>query len=100
MDQVPPPGWTLQENALTRTIKRADFIEALGFLLAVGKVAEAANHHPDVDLRYNQLHLRLTTHSAGHQVTEKDFLLAQKINDLNEDHIRFITQELRPLLTS
>jgi 4a-hydroxytetrahydrobiopterin dehydratase len=99
MDRPPPTGWTLRENALVRTIQRRDFVEAMAFLLAVGWLAEADNHHPDVDLRYNKLHLSLSTHSAGHQVTEKDFVLAQKINDLPEDEIRLIHQELRSRLT-
>lgn len=100
MDQAPPAGWTREENALTRTIQRKDFVEALAFLLAVGKLAEAANHHPDVDLRYNKMHLSLSTHSAGHKITDKDLLLAQKINGLSEDDIRAITQTLRERFAS
>jgi 4a-hydroxytetrahydrobiopterin dehydratase len=100
MDQAPPAGWAKQENALTRTIRRQDFVEALGYLLAVGKLAEAANHHPDVDLRYNKIHLSLSTHDAGHQITQKDFLLAEEINGLTEDSIRSLTQELRQRLAT
>ncbi len=99
MDQAPPAGWARQDNALTRTVQRQDFVEALGFLLAVGRLAEEANHHPDVDLRYNKLHFRLSTHDAK-KVTEKDFLLAEKINALTEDSIHSITRDLRPRLTS
>jgi 4a-hydroxytetrahydrobiopterin dehydratase len=95
MDATPPPGWTLQENALVRTFERADFVEALAFLLAAAKPAEKANHHPDVDLRYNKLHFRLSTHSAGHRVTAKDVALAEEINGLDEAHIRSITEDLR-----
>jgi 4a-hydroxytetrahydrobiopterin dehydratase len=100
MNQAPPDGWALQENALTRTVQRKDFVEALGYLAAVGRLAEAANHHPDVDLRYNKLHLSLSTHSAGHQVTEKDLLLAGKINALDEDEIESLTHDQRRLLAS
>jgi 4a-hydroxytetrahydrobiopterin dehydratase len=99
MDQSPPTGWTLRDRALVRTIQRKDFVDALACLLAIGRLAEAADHHPDVDLRYNQLHLSLSTHSAGHQVTEKDFALAQQINELHDDDIRFIRQDLRSRLT-
>ena len=100
MDQVPPPGWSIQKNALVRTIKLADFVEALGFLLGVARLAESANHHPDVDLRYNQLHLSLCTHSAGHKITGKDFALAQKINDLDDTLVRSLTEELRRRLAA
>jgi 4a-hydroxytetrahydrobiopterin dehydratase len=100
MDETPPPGWSLQDDALRRTVPCGDFVEALGFLVAVTKVAEAMDHHPDVDLRYNKLHLSLCTHSAGHRVTEKDFQLAEKINGLSEDQIRLKTQNLRGILVS
>ena len=95
MPQDPPPGWTLKDNALTRTIKRADFVEALALILEIGKLAEAANHHPDIDIRYNTVHLSLSTHSAGHTVTAKDFALANEINDINEDVIRLSKDQLR-----
>jgi len=58
------------------------------------KLAEAANHHPDIDIRYRAVHLRLSTHDAGHTVTAKDYSLAQKINDLSEDAIRLTKDDL------
>jgi len=79
---------------LSRTIPRADFVEALAFVLEVGKLAEAADHHPDIDIRYKTVHLSLTTHSAGHKVTAKDFALAEKINDLDEQSIRLTKDDL------
>jgi 4a-hydroxytetrahydrobiopterin dehydratase len=89
-----PPGWTQAGNALTRTVARADFVEALALVVAIGKLAEAANHHPDIDIRYRTVHLSLSTHDAGDTVTAKDFALAQKINDLSEDAIRLIKDDL------
>jgi len=95
MPQNLPLGWTQTDNTLTRTIQRADFVEALALVLEIGKLAEAANHHPDIDIRYRTVHLSLSTHDAGNQVTAKDFALAQRINDLNEDAIRLSSDELR-----
>ncbi len=95
MDQGPPAGWTQRENSLTRTIQRQDFVEALAFLIAVGKISETADHHPDVDLRYNKLHFSLCTHSAGHSLTEKDFALAEKINGVTDDATHSIACDLR-----
>ena len=95
MAQDVPPGWTQADNALTRTIARADFVEALALVLEIGKLAEAANHHPDIDIRYRTVHLSLSTHDAGHTVTAKDSSLAQKINDLSEEAIRLTRDELR-----
>lgn len=95
MPQDVPAGWTQAGNALTRTLARADFVEALALVLEIGKLAEAANHHPDIDIRYRTVHLSLSTHSAGHTVTAKDFALAQEINDLSEDAIRLTKDDLR-----
>jgi 4a-hydroxytetrahydrobiopterin dehydratase len=95
METTPPPGWTLQDNALVRTVERADFVDALGFVLAVAIPAQAADHHPDIDLRYNKVRLSLSTHSAGHRVTKKDFALAGQINLISEERIRSAADELR-----
>ena len=95
MPQSVPSGWTQAPNALTRTIPRADFVEALALVLEIGKLAEHANHHPDIDIRYRTVHLSLSTHSAGNTVTDKDFALAQGINDLSEDIIRHTKDDLR-----
>jgi 4a-hydroxytetrahydrobiopterin dehydratase len=95
MPQALPAGWTQADNALTRTISRADFVEALALVVEIGRVAEAANHHPDIDIRYRTLRLSLSTHSAGHTVTVKDFALAQKINDLDEESIRLTKDNLQ-----
>ena len=95
MAQSVPTGWTQNGDALTRTVQRADFVDALAFVLQTGKLAETADHHPDIDIRYKTVHLNLSTHSAGHKVTEKDFALAQKINELNEDEIRLTRDELQ-----
>jgi len=95
MPSSAPPGWTESNNTLTRTILRASFVEALAFVLEIAKLAEAADHHPDIDIRYRTVHLSLSTHSAGNKVTAKDFALAEKINDLNDDVIRLSSEQLR-----
>jgi len=95
MAQIVPFGWTQEGNALTRTIARADFVEALALVVEIGRLAEAANHHPDIDIRYRTVRLSLSTHDAGHTVTEKDFALAEEINDLSEERARLTTEELR-----
>src|SRR5437016_3325620 len=94
MAQAVPTGWIQTGNALTRTVQRADFVEALALVFEIAKLAEAANHHPDIDIRYRTVHLSLSTHDAGNKVTAKDFALAQKINDLDEAGIRQTRDEL------
>ena len=95
MDQAVPPGWTQDDNALSRTIQCADFVEAMGLVLEIAKLAETANHHPDIDIRYRTVHLRLSTHDAGHTVTVKDFALAGEINALNENDLKQSSAQLR-----
>ena len=95
MDQALPVGWAKQENALARTIQCKDFVEALALLLAVGKLSENADHHPDVDLRFNKIRLSLSTHSAGRTITSKDFSLAEEINGLTDHDTRPIVADLR-----
>ena len=51
------------------------FPDAIAFVVRVGMAAEVANHHPDLDIRYNRVRVALSTHSEG-GLTEKDFALA------------------------
>ncbi|MDW8300109.1 MAG: 4a-hydroxytetrahydrobiopterin dehydratase [Anaerolineae bacterium] len=74
-------GWTLEDGMLVRTFRLKDFTAALTFVGAVGYLAEAAGHHPDITINYNRVKLALTTHDAG-GITEKDFALAAQINAL------------------
>jgi 4a-hydroxytetrahydrobiopterin dehydratase len=69
------PGWEIKGGELTRTFKFQDFVAALKFVNRVGELAEKAGHHPDIDIRYNQVRLGLVTHDAG-GITAKDFDLA------------------------
>ena len=75
-------GWEEQAGALSRDFFFEDFVEALAFVNRVGDLAEQANHHPDIDIRWNTVTLRLSTHSAGSVVTDKDRDLAARIDGL------------------
>lgn len=75
------PQWQLAGNAITRRFRFKDFVQAMGFVNQVALLAERANHHPDIDIRWNQVTLTLTTHSAG-GLTENDFKLAKEIDAL------------------
>ena len=72
------PGWENNGKEITRLYKFKDFAEALNFVNKVAGLAEAADHHPDIDIRWNKVRLVLSTHSAG-GLTEKDFALARQI---------------------
>jgi 4a-hydroxytetrahydrobiopterin dehydratase len=74
-------AWTRQGDELRTTVKLHDFAAALAFVNAVGAAAEAANHHPDIDIRWNTVHLALSTHSSG-GLTVLDLALAAAIDRL------------------
>jgi 4a-hydroxytetrahydrobiopterin dehydratase len=74
-------GWTLENGEITRTFELASFPAALLFVSAVGLLAEAAEHHPDMLIKYRKVKLSLVTHDAG-GLTDKDFSLASQINRL------------------
>ncbi|HEY1904246.1 MAG TPA: 4a-hydroxytetrahydrobiopterin dehydratase [Terracidiphilus sp.] len=69
------PNWQIEAGELVRTYKFDDFGAALGFVNRVGELAEAAGHHPDIDIRYNKVRLALVTHDTG-GLTNNDFELA------------------------
>jgi 4a-hydroxytetrahydrobiopterin dehydratase len=75
------PSWHIINSELTRTFELTDFRAALAFVNQVGELAESANHHPDIDIRYNKVRFALVTHSAG-GLTKNDFDLAARIDSL------------------
>ncbi|HZD23972.1 MAG TPA: 4a-hydroxytetrahydrobiopterin dehydratase [Acidimicrobiia bacterium] len=69
------PNWLRDNASITRTYEFGDFNEAMGFVTRVALAAEKANHHPDIDIRWNKVTLTLSTHSEG-GLTELDLSLA------------------------
>jgi 4a-hydroxytetrahydrobiopterin dehydratase len=72
------PGWERRGAALRRTFAFPDFRAAMTFVNRVAELAEGANHHPDIDIRYSKVTLVLSTHDAG-GLTARDFALAESI---------------------
>jgi 4a-hydroxytetrahydrobiopterin dehydratase len=81
LDEV--PNWRLAAEAIERTVKCKDFMAAISFVNQVAAEAEAMNHHPDIDIRWNKVRLVLTTHSAQ-GLTDLDFTLARKLDAVAE----------------
>ena len=73
--------WGFEHEALVRTFRFADFVHAIGFVEHLAEVAEERKHHPDIDIRYNKVILRLSSHDAG-GVTMRDVQLAEAIDHL------------------
>jgi 4a-hydroxytetrahydrobiopterin dehydratase len=72
-------GWTRKGNEITKTFTFDGFPAALNFAQTLVPIAEAMNHHPDLDIRYNRVIVRLSTHDQG-GVTEKDLEQARRID--------------------
>jgi 4a-hydroxytetrahydrobiopterin dehydratase len=75
------PDWQRAADEIVREVRLATFPAAMKFVNQVAELAEAADHHPDIDIRYRSIRLALSTHDAG-GLTEKDFELARQIEAL------------------
>jgi 4a-hydroxytetrahydrobiopterin dehydratase len=73
--------WKLNNDRISRLVNFNNFKEVMEFVNKVADEAEKMDHHPDMNISYNKVELTLTTHSEG-GLTEKDFILAKKINQL------------------
>lgn len=74
------PEWKRMGQIISRTYEFGDFPTAMKFVNAVAVRAEAAQHHPDIDVRWNKVTLALTTHDAG-GLTEKDYAMARECDE-------------------
>lgn len=75
------PDWTWTDDTIRRTYEFDDFVGAMAFVNKVANESEAANHHPDIDIRWNRVTLVLSTHSEG-GLTSADLDLASKCDSL------------------
>ncbi|UOZ07674.1 4a-hydroxytetrahydrobiopterin dehydratase [Amycolatopsis sp. WQ 127309] len=73
-------GWVRHDKVIRREVELPSFPKAIEVVDRVAVLAEAADHHPDIDIRWRTLTFHLSTHSAG-GLTKKDFALAKQINE-------------------
>ncbi len=74
-------GWARTGREIRKTYRFQRFRDAIAFVNRVADLAERADHHPDIDIRYDRVTLTLSTHSAG-GLTAKDFDLAGEVEAL------------------
>lgn len=74
------PRWKKVDQSITTTFQFRGFAEAMAFVNRVAELAEDANHHPDIDIRWNKVHLTLSTHSEE-GLTALDFQLAAQFSE-------------------
>ena len=75
------PSWKLEQDGLVRKILFPDFKAAIAFVNQAAEFAEQADHHPDIDIRFNKIRVALTTHSAG-GITRMDLDMAARLDEL------------------
>ncbi|WP_425247105.1 4a-hydroxytetrahydrobiopterin dehydratase [Streptomyces sp. NEAU-NA10] len=80
------PGWSLDAGRLTRAYRLDSHFAATALVIHVAQVQEELNHHSELTLGYDTVSLAVNTHSAGGAVTELDFELARRVEDLAPAH--------------
>lgn len=73
--------WRVGDSGATATFATGSFARGVELVNEIGRLAEAANHHPDIELTYPSVTVRLITHDEGDAVTDKDASLAARISD-------------------
>lgn len=74
------PGWSRKGKEITKTFTLAGFPEAIAFAQSLVAIAEGMNHHPDLDIRYNKVTVRLSSHDSG-GVTSRDIRFARQLHE-------------------
>jgi 4a-hydroxytetrahydrobiopterin dehydratase len=74
-------GWKIEDNKLEKEFKFKNFVQSMGFANQVALIAQAEDHHPEIEISYSKVEIELWTHAAG-GLTENDFILAAKIDEL------------------
>ncbi len=76
-------GWSRRGEVITKTFQFREFLTGIDFVVAIAKAAEAADHHPDIDIRHTKIICSLSTHSAG-GITQMDLDMAKQIDRAQE----------------
>ena len=78
--------WTVEGGRLVRVFENGSFHDAMRFVNEVARLSEAADHHPDIDIRWKNVTVRLVTHDAGDALTVRDTSLAAECELCFESH--------------
>ena len=74
-------GWAIDSELLVKEFVFSTFQDSVNFVNAVAKIADEADHHPDIFISYDKVKISLITHDIG-EISEKDYLLAKEIEFL------------------
>ena len=79
------PGWEYHENSVRKLFRFKEFMDGIRFIGQIAEIAEAADHHPDMQINYTRVTFICSTHSDG-GVSEKDIRLAREIEQAFASH--------------
>lgn len=74
-------GWVHTDHSIGKSFKFKDYYQTMAFVNAVAWISHRENHHPDLNVGYNQCHVEYSTH-AIHSLSENDFICATKVDAL------------------
>ncbi|ARP73190.1 4a-hydroxytetrahydrobiopterin dehydratase [Streptomyces pluripotens] len=80
------PGWSVEGDRLARSYRLGSHFAAAALVVHIAAVQDELDHHSDLTLGYNTVSLSMNTHSAGGAVTDKDFDLARRVEDIAPGH--------------
>ena len=75
------PNWSIRAQTILRTFKFEGFLKSIDFVNRIARKAQKINHHPDINICFNRVTLKLTTHDEG-GITGKDFSLARQCDEV------------------
>ena len=81
------PGWVFKDNKITKEFKFNDFMGSLHFINALAPYCEKLDHHPDTHIFYSKVLFELQRFDVGGKVTDKDFMIAAKIEELSRSNV-------------
>lgn len=80
------PGWERVGNEIVRTFRTGRYHGGVALIVHVADMERLTHHHADIDLRWETVKFAITTHDAGNRLTEADFALAARIDDIAARH--------------
>ncbi|MGW0766971.1 4a-hydroxytetrahydrobiopterin dehydratase [Streptomyces sp. NPDC002676] len=80
------PGWSVEGDRLTRGYRLGSHVAAAALVAHIAAIQDELDHHSDLTLGYNTVSFSVNTHCAGGVLTEKDFALARRVEDIAPGH--------------
>ncbi len=90
------PGWAYKKNKISKKFEFKDFMDSLNFVNKLAPYCDGVDHHPDVHIFYNKVLFELQRFDVGGKVTNKDFMVARKIERLYQKKQSNFTKDKTP----